>query len=412
MKTLSVFFWVFAALSGFAASVDDLTWQISGGEVRITDCDTAARGELIIPKTIEGYPVTSIGNAVFYRSSLTSVTIPDSVTSMGSSAFKNSSLRSITIPDSVTGMGQEAFSGCSSLTSISIADGSITTGRRLKHFDYSIVTSITIPDSVTTINSEAFKYCSITSITIPDSVTNIGGSAFNGCSSLTSITIPDSVTSIDSDAFSGCSSLTSITIPDIFSAHYADIGLTPDLSQPLFNKVVAANDTVSSNTSRIEAIEAQLALLADALAAKDAEIEEKNERIAAKDAEIEEKNERIAKLEAAGTSGILGILVRERDKQIESLDAEIATLEQRPTQEAYDAIVAERDERPTLKEIQDARAGSVVLTPDENGNIQLKLEIEESSDLEVWLNQGKMLEAEFQLAEGKKFMRFALPAGN
>ena len=54
----------------------------------------------------------------------------------------------------------------------------------------------------------------------------------------------------------------------------------------------------------------------------------------------------------------------------------------------------------------------MILTPDENGNIQLKLEIEESSDLEVWLNEGKKLEGEFQLAEGKKFMRFALVAGN
>lgn len=53
-----------------------------------------------------------------------------------------------------------------------------------------------------------------------------------------------------------------------------------------------------------------------------------------------------------------------------------------------------------------------IFAPDENGNVQLKLEIEESSDLEVWLNEGKKLEGEFQLAEGKKFLRFALPTRN
>ena len=118
-------------------------------------------------------------------SSLTSITIPDSVISIGYSAFRSCySLISITIPDSVTEIGDYAFYYCSSLT------------------------SITIPDSVTEIGSYAFKSCSsLTSITIPDSVTSIGEWAFSYCNSLTSITIPDSVTSIGGRAFYECSSL-------------------------------------------------------------------------------------------------------------------------------------------------------------------------------------------------------------
>ena len=54
------------------------------------------------------------------------------------------------------------------------------------------------------------------------------------------------------------------------------------------------------------------------------------------------------------------------------------------------------------------RSRSVILTPSEDGTVKLKLEIEESSDLEVWENQGKSIEAGFPLAEGKKFLRFAL----
>jgi len=34
--------------------------------------------------------------------------------------------------------------------------------------------------------------------------------------------------------------------------------------------------------------------------------------------------------------------------------------------------------------------------------------ITKSSDLEVWENNGKSIEAGFPLAEGKKFLRFAL----
>ena len=73
---------------------------------------------LTVPEAINGYMLTSIGMEAFaYCTSLTQVTIPDSVTSIGDSAFSGcTTLTKVTIPDSVTSIGGWAFNNCMSLT--------------------------------------------------------------------------------------------------------------------------------------------------------------------------------------------------------------------------------------------------------------------------------------------------------
>ncbi len=160
--------------------------------------------------------VTSIGNFAFEDcTSLTSITIPDSVTSIGDRAFSAcTSLTSVTIPDSVTSIGYKAFCNCESLTSVTIGN-SVTSIGEGAFCDCTRLTSVTIGNGVTSIGDIVFEGCTgLTSINIPDSVTSIGENAFSVCTSLTSITIPDSVTSIGGGAFEDCTSLTSVTIPD------------------------------------------------------------------------------------------------------------------------------------------------------------------------------------------------------
>jgi hypothetical protein len=72
-----------------AADLNDLTYQVNAeNTVTITGCDSAASGELIIPTTIEGYPVTTIGESAFYFcTELTNIDIPSSVTAAGAYAF-------------------------------------------------------------------------------------------------------------------------------------------------------------------------------------------------------------------------------------------------------------------------------------------------------------------------------------
>ena len=195
--------------------------------------------DLSIPAQVDGRPVTAIGEYAFLGcTSLTSVTIPDSVSTINLAAFGNcSNLTSVLIQSHDLDIGELAFKNCSSLESIILPEGTKTIGKGAFSFCSSL-TSVIIPDSVTTIGNSAFALCSkLNSISIPASVSSVGDGIFVGCDGLTSleivdgiqvipalmfnkcnglisISIPESVTSIGKSAFIECANLTTVTIPD------------------------------------------------------------------------------------------------------------------------------------------------------------------------------------------------------
>ena len=87
----------------------DACFTFNSGTGAITDYDDNCEKNVIIPATIGGVAVTSIGDFAFDSNNLISVMIPDNVTSIGVGAFSQNRLTGVTIGNSVTNIGQDAF---------------------------------------------------------------------------------------------------------------------------------------------------------------------------------------------------------------------------------------------------------------------------------------------------------------
>ena len=237
-------------ISASAETYGDFEYDfLDDGTIEITKY-TGNGGNVVIPSTINGKKVTSIGYGAFKDcselesiilgdglisiddyafnncNSLTSITIPNSVTSIGCGAFKRcGSLKNIMIPASVTSIGDSVFSGCLSLTSITVdSKNSYYSSENGVLFNKSKSELILypannpnekyiVPSSVTIIDSFAFDSCyNFTSIIIPDSVTSIGDAAFYQCAELSNITIGSGLTTIGEGVFWECRFLTNITV--------------------------------------------------------------------------------------------------------------------------------------------------------------------------------------------------------
>ncbi len=76
--------------------------------------DTAISGDIVIPDTLGGCPVTAIGNNAFEScESMTGIAVPDSMVTIGHRAFVNcKNLKSAILHDGITIIGDRAFSGC------------------------------------------------------------------------------------------------------------------------------------------------------------------------------------------------------------------------------------------------------------------------------------------------------------
>ena len=138
-----------------------LTYSLNedGQSYTVTGRGVCGDADIVIPAEYIGLPVTCIGEDAFAN---------------------DSTITSVTMPDSVTEIGSWAFGGCERLTSVRLSDNITTLHSRV--FYRTAITSIVLPESFKVIDKYAFQSCYyLETITIPKTLESIGTEAFDGC---------------------------------------------------------------------------------------------------------------------------------------------------------------------------------------------------------------------------------------
>lgn len=170
-----------------------------------TPFDTAITEHVYDSESGEGYiafaaPPTTIGEAAFAGSRITTVTLPTSIREIGSEAFDGCSLEGVYISD--------LSAWCKILFMGNVYSNPLSSAKNL-YLNGQLVTDLVIPSDIDTINWAAFYNCdSLITLTIPDNVREVQGYAFYGCNNLRVVETGNGITEMSNGVFYGCPSLT------------------------------------------------------------------------------------------------------------------------------------------------------------------------------------------------------------
>ena len=162
-----------------AAKENGYTYTVSDGKAYIFEYEGSG-GDIVVPRTLGGYPVCGIGGRAFAGTDIKSVTVHSGIEYAANEAFAScQSLVSVEFEGEATTLGAGIFAGCSALK------------------------SVILPSALASIPSDAFTGCSsLDNIILPDTLEIIEAYAFYE-TAIKEITIPASVISIEEGALGG-----------------------------------------------------------------------------------------------------------------------------------------------------------------------------------------------------------------
>ena len=207
---------VFMATGVSAETEGDFEYTIILGDVSIEKY-LGNDSEIVIPATIGGYRVFSVGYELFYgNTTITKVTVSEGVASIGTRAFMDcTNLAVIELPDSLENVGFKAFHNTAYYNDQSNWEdndplSALYCDGVLLDTKSSIPEHYTVKDGTRILADSAFLESHVNSVVLPKSLETIGWCAFEKCKDLESITLPKNLKCICSDAFSGCAALKTV----------------------------------------------------------------------------------------------------------------------------------------------------------------------------------------------------------
>jgi hypothetical protein len=220
---MKIYLTFIVSLLGFLAGRTEAEYNVAtnNGSITITYY-SGPGGNVILPSSIDGYPVTALGAVFVGNTTVTGVTIPGTVTNIGAQAFAYcSALSNVILPNSLTQIGYQAFEYCTSLTNL-ILPNSIT-NLSLGLFYGSGLATFSIGTNVSSLGDDVFYGCTnLVALKIPDSVISIGMDECYNCTGLKNAVIGSGLLSLGTDEFYGCSALTNVTIgPNVALLDYS-----------------------------------------------------------------------------------------------------------------------------------------------------------------------------------------------
>ncbi len=210
------------------APASDFEYTVDQDEVRL-EVYTGSKEYVIVPGEIEGKPVTSMGDNVFYETNVRFVSLPDSIREMGHHTFGGCTRLVYTyMPDSLEVLPEATFESCFRLRDPGLNDG-------LKKIEYTAfwgthyMTELYLPETLEEIDDNTFVLCDYLGyIIVPEENKHFQGND-NGTILLSAdggkliwysfineeeaYSVPEGVKQIYASAFRRAP-LTSVTLPD------------------------------------------------------------------------------------------------------------------------------------------------------------------------------------------------------
>lgn len=234
----------------------DYTYSLDSGNATIIRYNNFTAEEVTVPDTLDGYPVTAVGDFAFstvsevgsswgnttvtYTYNYKKITLPEGVKTVGRYAFaENKALQEVVLPDSLTNFNYCAFMNCKNLESINIPKNIDT----LPDFLFSgcaklenlvlpdsvkiicdnavsitadstgIQFNINLPDSIEYLGKEIYTNCEAETVTLPKNLKTMRGT-FYKMQELKNIVFNDSLNEIGEKTFYNCPGLAEFTVPD------------------------------------------------------------------------------------------------------------------------------------------------------------------------------------------------------